>query len=271
MSWFGGGPSCKKLINQRGYVVTDYPVRVVCSENTSEYRRVLLPASMTLGEAKTLLCKLFKIDESKARMYDYFNNNPHASLEEPDVLVRDAKLVADNLILLEMPLKDGSYIVEVSSRRYRAPYRAIDREDKIKGAKPEMSGAVGLQNIGNTCYMNSMLQCLSNVPMLRQYFVEGKYKDDINTQNVLGYQGKLAKAFGKLMVKMWDDSGSVLAPYGFKRVISEIKPEFAGYQQHDSQELLSAILDGLHEDLNRIYEKPPTEGVVANGRPDEEV
>ncbi len=36
-------------------------------------------------------------------------------------------------------------------------------------------------------------------------------------------------------------------------------PAFAGYQQHDSQELLAFLLDGLHEDLNRILKKPYVE------------
>ncbi|ETO18004.1 ubiquitin specific peptidase 4 (proto-oncogene) [Reticulomyxa filosa] len=41
-----------------------------------------------------------------------------------------------------------------------------------------------------------------------------------------------------------------------------------GYSQQDSQELLSFLLDGLHEDLNQIQEKPATEAVESNGRSD---
>lgn len=32
--------------------------------------------------------------------------------------------------------------------------------------------------------------------------------------------------------------------------------QFAGSEQHDSQEFLSFLLDGLHEDLNRVLQKP---------------
>lgn len=51
------------------------------------------------------------------------------------------------------------------------------------------------------------------------------------------------------------DVGSV-CPKGFKARIAQFAPQFSGYQQHDSQEFLAFLLDGLHEDINRIQEKP---------------
>jgi len=39
---------------------------------------------------------------------------------------------------------------------------------------------------------------------------------------------------------------------------------FEGYGQHDSQELVSHLLDALHEDLNMIKKKPYVEGIEAN-------
>jgi hypothetical protein len=44
-------------------------------------------------------------------------------------------------------------------------------------------------------------------------------------------------------------------------VIGEFQPRFSGYAQHDSSELLSFLLDGLHEDLNIVKKKPPTSNV----------
>ena len=41
------------------------------------------------------------------------------------------------------------------------------------------------------------------------------------------------------------------------------------YQQHDSQELLTFLLDGLHEDLNRVKKKPYIELKDSDDRPDE--
>lgn len=38
--------------------------------------------------------------------------------------------------------------------------------------------------------------------------------------------------------------------------MGKFAPQFSGYQQQDSQELMAFLLDGLHEDLNRIRKKP---------------
>ena len=45
------------------------------------------------------------------------------------------------------------------------------------------------------------------------------------------------------------------APWDFKKVISKFALQFTGYHQHDAHELLSYLLTGLHEDLNRIKQK----------------
>lgn len=42
-----------------------------------------------------------------------------------------------------------------------------------------------------------------------------------------------------------------MVPRGFKANLSQFAPQFSGYQQHDSQEFLAFLLDGLHEDINR--------------------
>ncbi len=51
--------------------------------------------------------------------------------------------------------------------------------------------------------------------------------------------------------------------------ISRFAPQFTGYQQQDSQELLAFLLDGLHEDLNRIMKKPYVEMGSHVGKTDE--
>ncbi|KAF9904073.1 CSN-associated deubiquitinating enzyme Ubp12 [Linnemannia zychae] len=132
-------------------------------------------------------------------------------------------------------------------------------------------GLCGLSNLGNTCFMNSALQCLSNTPDLTHYFLAGAWGDELNPDNPLGMNGEVARAYANVMDKLWNGTSKVFSPREFKQTIGRFAPSFTGYHQHDSQELLAFLLDGLHEDLNRIKKKPYTEVPDSNGRPDEEV
>jgi ubiquitin carboxyl-terminal hydrolase 4/11/15 len=115
-----------------------------------------------------------------------------------------------------------------------------------------------------------------NTKPLKDYFLQERdgrklFEQDINHDNPLGMQGKIAINFAKVVSQMWSGEYTVVSPVDLKRVIGEYAPQFAGYQQQDSQEVMNFLLDGLHEDLNRVKKKPYTTPVEHNGRDDETV
>ncbi|PVV02083.1 hypothetical protein BB560_003475 [Smittium megazygosporum] len=137
-----------------------------------------------------------------------------------------------------------------------------------KQVKP---GLCGLVNLGNTCYMNSALQCLSNIKELTNYFISSAYKSEINRDNPIGMSGLFADEYNNLLLNLWSKQNESYAPRQFKVTIGRFLTQFAGYQQQDAPEFLSLFLDGLHEDLNRILKKPYIELQDSGERPDFEV
>lgn len=128
-----------------------------------------------------------------------------------------------------------------------------------------------LRRSGNTCFMNSMLQCLSNLKPLRDFFIDGSFEKSLNEDNPLGTKGELAAAFASLLKLMWGNSASIISPRSFKAILGRHAPQFSGYSQHDSQELCYYVLDKLHEDVNSVRRKPYVENFEANGEPDAEI
>ncbi|ETW44598.1 hypothetical protein PFNF135_01167 [Plasmodium falciparum NF135/5.C10] len=131
----------------------------------------------------------------------------------------------------------------------------------------DKGGDRGLINLGNTCFLNSSLQCLSKILKFSNYFLNGSFWNHINYSNPVGQHGRLAKAYYETLTEMWkiNKRDCPYAPKVLKEAISEKRDEFYGYQQHDSQELLAFLLDGLHEDLNLIRKKPYYEEKLQGG------
>ena len=112
-------------------------------------------------------------------------------------------------------------------------------------------GVCGSHNLGNTCFMNSSIACLSNCTELTYYFLSGEYKKDINRENKLGMGG----AFAEFLNDYWVGSHHVGNPGNLKRTFGNKIKRFSGYNQQDSNEFIDLFLENLYEDLNYITKR----------------
>ena len=144
-----------------------------------------------------------------------------------------------------LSLEGAKYPLSIYTRR-------VMNTSKINEYLNENSshGVCGGRNLGNTCFMNSSIACISNCTELTYYFLCGDYKKDINKENENGMQGELAKKWGELLYKYWVQNTEVGNPQEFKYTIGQKAVRFKGYGQQDSNEFMNIFLDFLNEDLN---------------------
>ncbi|KAF0290804.1 Ubiquitin carboxyl-terminal hydrolase 2 [Amphibalanus amphitrite] len=119
-------------------------------------------------------------------------------------------------------------------------------------------GLTGLRNTGNTCFLNTVVQCLSNTRALHDYILRDGRSSDASMP-AAATKGSLMNTFCALIRDMWtssDETERVLTTAPLKSMIQRLAPRFMGSQQQDAQEFLRYLLEGLHEDVNRVTSQP---------------
>ncbi|XP_034428826.1 uncharacterized protein LOC117754172 [Hippoglossus hippoglossus] len=111
-------------------------------------------------------------------------------------------------------------------------------------------GVCGLDNFGNSCYLNAVLQCLcSTVPL-----VEHLLNQD-NRKELARSKCRVAEVFVRLLEEMWLGRSSSCAPVEARSVLCFILPQFNNYSQQDAQELLLFLLNALHDNLKKVAKR----------------
>lgn len=186
------------------------------------------------------------------------------SLESPKMA--SSSVITENS--LEQLYSDD--VTSNDSRKESKPTCLVTPLNKNQLTGHIKSGLTGLDNLGNTCFMNSILQCLANTSELKEFFLSGAFQQDINVENPLGLNGHLAVTFAVLLKNLWMGVQYSYAPSKLKMLIGQKVTQFSGFAQHDAQEFMAFFLDGLHEDLNRIQKKPYIENNSSDNKPDED-
>uniref|UniRef100_F6V309 ubiquitinyl hydrolase 1 n=1 Tax=Ornithorhynchus anatinus TaxID=9258 RepID=F6V309_ORNAN len=271
LSWYGlehGQPPIERKVVELPSTqkVEVYPVELLLCQhsdmdslNTTQFSRAD-SIELVLRVAR----QQFQVGpEEETRLWVKNSDGSCERLRNPHMSVLDACLSPGQIVVMETRNKDGTW----PSSRPHIMKNMVDEEEAYRG----QPGVCGLTNLGNTCFMNSALQCLSNVPPLTEYFLHNRYLEELNFCNPLGMKGEIAEAYADLVKQAWSGHHRSVVPRMFKTKVGHFASQFLGYQQHDSQELLSFLLDGLHEDLNRVKKKEYVELRDAAGRPDQEV
>ena len=112
-------------------------------------------------------------------------------------------------------------------------------------------GIIGLMNLGNSCYMNSVIQILSNIKSLRDYFLSKNYERDININS--DSKGEIAKAFYDLLNEIWTEKNQKkeIFPYKFKNIICKYNPLYNNNFGQDAIQFLIFFLSYLSDDLSQ--------------------
>jgi ubiquitin carboxyl-terminal hydrolase 6/32 len=129
-------------------------------------------------------------------------------LEEEDQTLESLGVKDMSHILVEVRNKDQTWPEEIGSLA-KDPLDSCRHKRNVSVEK----GLTGLNNLGNTCFMNSAIQCVSNTAPLTQYFRSKMHMHELNRTNPLGMKGHIAKRYGDLITDIWSGTAKTIAPF----------------------------------------------------------
>lgn len=190
----------------------------------------LLKPDTSMDEVVDLLKKVFKTEYSfvqEVKIPAVFISKNSKVMREYDISLEGSVFVVETQTHFKLLLKGE---IEDDDDEERGNSNSMDTETTKEKTRilqyPERTqmsvlGNVGLRNIGNTCFMNSALQCLSHTIELTDYFLNKYHQADINATNTMGTRGLLAEAYASLLFEMWNGTKQIVSPNYFRFMMTK--------------------------------------------------
>ena len=116
-------------------------------------------------------------------------------------------------------------------------------------ANGQIPGTVGIRNHGNTCFMNAVIQCLSNTEFFAEYFVTNEFEAAALAAQKGGRSCAVTKRLKRLLSSLWMCDYSYDISAAFRNVVGQNAVQYQGTEQNDAQEFLHWLLDRVNEEL----------------------
>ena len=116
-------------------------------------------------------------------------------------------------------------------------------------ANGQIPGVVGIRNHGNTCFMNAIIQCLSNTEFFAEYFVTSEFQATVVAAQKAGRASAVTKHLSRLLSSLWTCDYSYDVSVAFRAIIGQTAVQYQGTEQNDAQEFLQWLLDRVNEEL----------------------
>eukprot|EP00903_Cladosiphon_okamuranus_P012270 g11508.t1 len=271
--WFGGNPIQRLVVMDNGRLKVElYQLRLTMSRKGGSSVETTISKSCTVGDLRREGIAALQIgspEECEGLRLHVMTSRRFTlrDLDDDEEVLGHVFSLNDATVQFDLPgdVDDNGGVSSPQEDGYSSYSWGGSSYFPRPSATP---GVVGLQNLGNTCFMNAAVQCLSHIPQVVDFFGgensgQHHFLHDLNIDNPLGTKGELARAFGDIVRRMWEGKESCVYPREFRSVLCDHAQQFLGYEQHDSQEFLAYLLDGIHEDVNRVRDKPFVEKVEA--------
>ena len=135
-----------------------------------------------------------------------------------------------------------------SCPNFQNPNMKLDSQPKQKVENSNVKNNIlyphhaGLVNVGQSCYMNATIECLSNIKSLSNHLIENYGNYNSRTQ-------PLCVSYSSLLYELIFTSKNCIEPKLFKEIIGKLNPLFEGNHAADAKDLIFFIIETLHKEL----------------------